>query len=187
MNSAPHTGPSGSNSPLPEGGLAGERGLGYEDRDVAAASNGSRKRGREPLPTVEILTSSRRRYAILYTYSSHMRRRLMFILLSIRLALLIVVSTRCDRPAHTNTSVSDADPDMKEARRSALGASSSSSAHNDDEEDEEEVKEEVGSQDVDEEEIEVESTHNGTGAARGGARTAGGFGGKKKPRKQRRI
>ena len=61
VNSAPPLGPHGSNSPLPEGGVAGDRGLGYEDRDVAAASNGSRKRGREPLPTVEILTSSRRR------------------------------------------------------------------------------------------------------------------------------
>jgi hypothetical protein len=61
VNSVPPAGPSGSNSPSPEGGISGERVLGYEDRDVAAASNGSRKRGREPLAAVEILTSSRRR------------------------------------------------------------------------------------------------------------------------------
>ena len=104
-----------------------------------------------------------------------------------KFAFLIVFFIWFVRPAHTSASASDVDPDMKDARRSALGASSSSSANIEDEEDEEETKEEVGSQDVDEEEIEIESAQNGTGAGRIGVRAAGGFGGKKKPRKQRRV
>lgn len=79
----------------------------------------------------------------------------------------------------------EADQDPKDVRRTASAPSSSANA--DEEEDEEEIKEEVGSQDIEEEEVEVESAPSGAGSGRGGARTAGGFGGKKKPRKQRRV
>ena len=82
--------------------------------------------------------------------------------------------------------MNDTDYDPKEMRRN--GAPSSSAGMEEDEEEEEErIKEEVGSQDLDEEENEVELAPTGAAFGRGGARVAGGFGAKKKPRKQRRV
>ena len=79
--------------------------------------------------------------------------------------------------------------DGRDQKRNGNGyAPSSSASQEDDGEDEDEIKEETGSQNIEDEEKggDLIPLGTGTGTGRGGTRTTNGVG-KKKPRKQRRI
>ena len=179
VNTVPPPGPAGSNSPSPEG-------TGYEQGDVAATNGASRKRGREPIPTVEILTSSRRRCGLSLILITVMSAQFVLCMLVSLISLLFSSFLfSCVTRIAPASLYSEGDQDLKDVRRVASAPSSSANAEDD--EDEEEIKEEVNNQDIEEEEVEAESAPSVAGSGRGGARTAGGFGGKKKPRKQRRV